>query len=201
MDTNSGDVTMFAVARYAADEDEWYKNNFVISTRSKNSWGWVLDIKPLVTHTWEGQSAPEQETQIITLTNGSISNGEVFSIIHGGATATYSAISDGISEGLDGIVSAINLEFPDTLYCYKSGSTIVLNTRVPETSKSVSVSSNLSVSKDPPTGVFTETANDAFHLIAIDVKGSTDQANVWLDLLKYHPIPSGFKYLQREPFT
>ena len=39
-DTNSGDVTMFAVARYAADEDEWYKNNFVISTRSlKNSWG------------------------------------------------------------------------------------------------------------------------------------------------------------------
>ena len=39
-DTSTGDFTMFAVARYAADQaDEWYKNNFIISDRSaKNNW-------------------------------------------------------------------------------------------------------------------------------------------------------------------
>ena len=34
-DTSTGDFTMFAVARYAADQtDEWYKNNLIISDRS-----------------------------------------------------------------------------------------------------------------------------------------------------------------------
>ena len=46
-DTSTGDLTMFAIARYASDEDELFKNNFVISDRStKKSWsiGFYLSL-------------------------------------------------------------------------------------------------------------------------------------------------------------
>ena len=53
-DTSTGDFTMFAVARYAADEEEWYKNNFVISTRSKNSWAMGFGYQHWIT-SWAGR--------------------------------------------------------------------------------------------------------------------------------------------------
>jgi hypothetical protein len=182
-DTSTGDFTMFAVARYAADEEEWYKNNFVISSRSKNSWAMGFGYQR-IGYTFLGGpvSTRDRETHTINLSNGSITNGEVFSITHGGATATYSATSDDITEGMNGIVSAINSEFFDTFYSSRNGSTIFVYTREYESSESISVSANLTISKDPPTGVFIESANDAFHLIAVDVDGSADTANVWLDL-------------------
>ncbi|MDA0343857.1 MAG: hypothetical protein O3B07_06670, partial [Verrucomicrobia bacterium] len=182
-DTSTGDFTMFAVARYAADEEEWYKNNFVISSRSKNSWAMGFGYQR-IGYTFLGGpvSTRDRETHTINLSNGSITNGEVFSISHGGATATYSAISDDVTEGMNGIVSAINSEFFDTFWSSRNGSTILVYTREYESSESISVSANLTISKDPPTGVFTESANDAFHLIAVDVDGSADTANVWLDL-------------------
>ena len=72
-----------------------------------------------------------------------------------------------------GLLSAINSEFFDT---FLAGDMVnrLNNTRVYESSESISVSANLTISKDPPTGVFTESANDAFHLLRVDVDGSTD---------------------------
>ena len=183
---------MFAVARYAADEDDWYKNNFVISSRSKSSWAMGFGYQRIgYTYLGGAVTSRDRETHIIIIPNGEIINGEVFSITHGGATASYSTISDDFSEAIDGIVSAIISEFSDTFICYKSGSSIIVMTRAYERSESLTVSSNLSIFKDPPTGVFTESANNAFHIIAVDMNGSADQANVWLDLRNITQYPYG----------
>ena len=82
-DTSTGDFTMFAVARYAADEEEWYKNNFVISTRSKNSWAMGFGV-PTIGYTFLGgdcQHTVTRETHTINLDQWLIS-AEKFSPFH-----------------------------------------------------------------------------------------------------------------------
>ena len=96
-DTSTGDFTMFAVARYAADQaDEWYKNNFIISDRSsKNNWAFgfgndVLGFSLLGKESLNVVSRLTYEAHELFIPS-TVSIDEVFQVTIGGIDCNFTA--------------------------------------------------------------------------------------------------------------
>ena len=187
-DTSTGDFTMFAVARYAADQtDEWYKNNFIISDRSaKRNWSFgfgydVLGSTFLGRESWNVVSQLTYESHELFIPS-TVSIDEVFRVTIGGVDCNFTALTTVKSDAIDGIALAIASEFPSTFNFGKSSDRLRLSSRATEISRSVSVSTNLTFTVSPPNGVFLSSGDDGFHLVAVDIDGSEDLANAWVDL-------------------
>jgi hypothetical protein len=195
-DTSTGDFTMFAVARYAADQaDEQYKNNFIISDRSgKNNWafgfGWdILGFSQLGKESLNSVSRLTYETHELFIPS-TVSIDEVFRVTIGGVDCNFTALTTLKSDIFDGVALAIASEFPSTFNFSKSSDRLRFSSRATETSRSVTVSTNLTFTVSPPNGVFLSSGNDGFHLVAVDIDGSEDLANAWVDLRNVTQYPS-----------
>jgi len=157
-DTSTGDFTMFAVARYAADEEEWYKNNFVISDRSaKNTWlfGFGYNILGFTLLGWEGWENVSRVTQEMhdILIPGAVAVDDVFRVTISGTDCNFTATSNVKADIFTGIGDAIESEFPTVFNIFKWADRIRLTSRTPEITRRVTSSSNLSITPYPPNGV------------------------------------------------
>ena len=65
-----------------------------------------------------------------------------------------------------------------------------MSSRASEVSRTISVSNNLTVTTSPPNGVFLSSGDDGFHLVAVDIDGSEDLANAWVDLRNVTQYPN-----------
>ncbi|MEL0099327.1 MAG: hypothetical protein VW907_07220, partial [Opitutae bacterium] len=195
-DTSTGDFTMFAVARYAADQtDESYKNNVIISDRSaKNTWGFgfgfdrlgytILGVEGL-----EYVSRFSQEMHDIFIPSD-VSIGEVFRVTISGTDCNFTAASTVKADVVDGIGASITSQFPAVFYISKSSDRIRIQSRAVEITRTITSSTNLSITPYPPNGVLLSSGDDGFHLVAVDIDGSEDIANSWVDLRNVTQYPS-----------
>ena len=196
-DTTTGDFTMFAVARYASESNEYYSTNAVIGDRASQDWyigfGWGK-----IGWAWIGPygrvSDYDRQHFFITVEDQDINTGDLFTISIDGKSVEYTAESSDrsatavaiynlLSEVYRGDFSSIYYEGDYYRSKFQSGS--------PLTVHSVSTSSNLSVLTIPADNVFVEPLDYRFHLVAVDVDGSADIANSWVDLKNVTQYPNG----------
>jgi hypothetical protein len=119
-----------------------------------------------------------------------VSIDEVFRVTIGGVDCNFTALTTVKSDAIDGIALAIASEFPSTFNFGKSSDRLRLSSRATEISRSVTVSTNLTFTVSPPNGVFLSSGDDGFHLVAVDIDGSEDLANAWVDLRNVTQYPS-----------
>ena len=181
-DTSTGDFTMFAVARYAS-EDAGKVSNYVISDRIKRPWHFGFGQNSIGFTVFGGAiSTSVREEHYISLVDSTVSIGESLEVATGSISCVFTTTTTDVADALNGLLNEINSELSTSHNSFLSGSRIIIRNRTSGATTNFSVSSNLFIDKSPPNGNLIDEHDAGFHLIAANMDGDLDLANVWLDI-------------------